>query len=66
MYIMQKVHPCSIQSCVFYIQIDDTKYDMDASKGDRASGPPPLNISQNIRFLRNTGPDPLKITKQPG
>ena len=28
-------------------------------------GPDPPDKSQNIGFLRNTGPDPLKITKLP-
>ena len=37
--------------------------------GDRGSGPPPppppRKKSPKIGFLRNTGPDPLKITKLP-
>ena len=31
--------------------------------GDSGSGPPPLAKSQKYRFLRNTGPDPLKNHK---
>ena len=31
--------------------------------GDRGSGPPPPGKSQNIGFLSNTGPDPLKNHK---
>ena len=35
-------------------------------EGDRGSGPPPTpEKSQNIGFICNTGPDPLKITKLP-
>ena len=35
-------------------------------RGDRGSGPPPpLENYKNIRFLSNTGPDPLKITMLP-
>ena len=34
-------------------------------RGDRGVWTPTLKILKNIRFLSNTGPDPLKITKLP-
>ena len=37
----------------------------DAEAGDRGPDPPPLKNHKNIGFLRNTGLDPLKITKLP-
>ena len=35
----------------------------ESRRGDRGSGPPLSEKSQNIGFLSNTGPDHLKITK---
>ena len=37
--------------------------DQRGSRGKRGSGPLPPERSQSYRFLSNTGPDPLKITK---
>ena len=37
---------------------------MGGSRG-RTGGPDPPEITRNIGFLNNTGPDPLKITKLP-
>ena len=34
-------------------------------RGDRGSGPPPPEKSQNIEFLSNTGPDSLNFSKLP-
>ena len=34
-------------------------------RGDRGSGPHPLENYKNLGFLSNTGPEPLKITKLP-
>ena len=56
----------NLKEC-FYLTSSGMSNTMRGSRGgDSGSGPPPPHEkSQNIGFLSNTGPDPLKITKLP-